>query len=319
MSRMADFLGQQDEQKAQTTDYLGAKAPIAFAAQPALPVGGPSGAGGGPSAAPPTIAGAGVAAPAAQGSGAQQQEAGFEDLANLVFPGGDSGQGDVGGAPGGQGPATSLGLPSTSFDFGPVGVSLSPLGAQAGIRSGNESVDKAVNPALSAGLRAAGLPTSVNFLSLLSGLINSPVLSAFAGAFGMMGLPFNAINLAHALASMSPTSTTTLQAALADPNPESQITTEQAMALMSGNAIGPAVGTPMTQGTLGWSPANTAIAPRPNAPDPSSTDPATAGIAEGAVGGVASGVASGVAGGVGAGVSGAVGEGAPGPGESGDF
>lgn len=294
---MPDFLGidkQQEQQPQQTTDFLGAKVPIAFSSQPSLPAAGPgAGAGGGASAAPATIGGSGIAPsvpPAPEG---------FGQLANAALGpeaggGGISGEGASGGAPGGQGSGFSGGLLGSLTPAGsPVGVN--PFGGLT-VNTGNPKFDAAVNTLGKTVLGQFGMPTSIpGMISLLS---QSGVAGAVSAALGAIGLPFTFINAVHFLASMSPNSTTNSLAAMAASAnaPEAELATpEQAMITPEqvANARGPAVDTEMTQGTLGWSPANTATAPRPN--DPVDAPPATADPAAAAAAAAAAAEAAGAA------------------------
>lgn len=193
---------QQKEPQPTTTDYLGAEAPVAFSSQPALPVGTSGGAGGGTSTAPPTIAGSGVgAAPPADQMGAFGDLAGAA-LGDTITPGGDPGQasGGLGVATAGQG---IPGLPGFSVGqdiFGvesPLDIGVNPLGV--GLKSSDPRIQTAITLA-----GRAGLPMGANFLSLLNGIINSPVLSSVIGAMSMVGLPLTVINLIDTVARAFP-------------------------------------------------------------------------------------------------------------------
>src|SRR5882672_4100026 len=250
------------DHSAQTVvDFLGRNAPLSFTGQPALPTGAPAP---GVSAAPAGASGVGATpassvkkAPGLQGPDFGSFGGGLSDFVGGGGIGGGEGS-DV-GAPGGQGPGSgTLGF---SAQFGPLGLNIGPTGTVGvGGRTGNQFMDFA----LAQGLNFAHVPTSINIPSLIAGILGNPAL---ASAFGLMGLPFEAIAVANMIASMSPTSVVSLQAALADPNPEMFATPEVAQAIAEGKQMGPVAGTPMTQGTLGWSPANTATGPRPNDPN----------------------------------------------------
>lgn len=246
---MGDPFGRnREEGKPTTTDVFGVVSPLSFAGQPALPSGGAPAAAGGSASAPPTVAGGGTA-PQAPGSG------GFGDLAGSAFPdagSGGPGAGDGGvGAPGvGQatdaagGPA-NIGL---GFGIGPVGLNIGPTGT-IGVGARGQSPESGLfSTALNTALTAAGVPTSVNIPSLVATLTQSGVLGTAAQLAGAFGVPFTIASLAHAIASMSPTSVTNLQAMLA--TPEGKITAAQALALAQGGARGPSVGGPQPIGLL---------------------------------------------------------------------
>lgn len=248
-----------DDSAQSVVDYLGRSAPLSFTGQPALPAGAPAPS---PSAAPAGAGGVG-ATPASSVKSATAPKGpdapSFFDPGIFTGGGGVGGEGSGSGAPGGQGPAGSVpGIASPGFDFGPFSVGVT---GQVGLSTGaGKAVDVALNTATQQALGRAGLPTSIP--ALIAMVAQSPVMSGIASLFSIFGIPVTAVNLAHMFAGMSPTSVTSLQAALADPNPESQISPEQAMAIVAGKQMGPVAGSPMTQGTLGFSPPNTATAQR---------------------------------------------------------
>jgi hypothetical protein len=129
---------------------------------------------------------------------------------------------------------------------GPATLGVGPTGVNAGVTArgltGNATVDAAIDQAISTGKGLAGIPTAIS-PALISALTHAPAMvGAVAGAMSLAGIPFSLIALAHTIASMSPTSVFSLQAALADPNPESQITAQQALAITLGGQMGPTIG-----------------------------------------------------------------------------
>jgi hypothetical protein len=174
----------------------------------------------------------------------------FADLASAAGSQGGPGPGE-GGAVGQNtdvagGPANI----GASVGFGPGQISIGPTGTISVGARGDSAITQGVSSALTSALNFAGIPTSVNVPSLVAALTAAPALGIAAQIAGAAGAPLTLAAIAHMFASMSPTSVTSLQAALADPNPETQLTLAQAMALAAGGAKGPTQGGVQAIGNL---------------------------------------------------------------------